>query len=205
MRRIVLGLVVVAALLGACGRGSDTPAAPNSTGSANDSGLSYYDGPPPWPLDGKQVDRMEAVGIEPLTAEGSIVHYHAHLDVFYDGKPITVPQYVGIDFDKQRISPMHTHFPSGVIHIEANKDEQFTLGQFLSEWGVKAKDDCVGDKCGDEVAVFVDGSIQDVHAADLVIKADTEIALVLGTQPPDIPSGYDCTKFPGDACPNIPS
>ena len=99
---------------------------------------------------------------------------------------------------------LHTHTPSGVIHVEAERDDAFTLGQFLTEWGVKVTGECVADKCGDEVAVFVNGSIQDDGARDLVIKADTEIALVLGTQPDDIPSTYDCAANPGDACPDIP-
>ena len=30
-------------------------------------------------------------------------------------------------------------------------------------------------------------------------------ALSIGTQPADIPSGYDCSKAPGDACPKTPT
>jgi hypothetical protein len=191
VRRLVLSCAVIAALLGACG-GKDKPPVDTTTTRGSAGGVSGYDSAPPWPLDGHQLQRMQAAGVEGLKAEGSVVHYHAHLDVFYDGERVTVPANVGIDYGAQRISPMHTHYDSGVIHIEANKDEEFTLGQFLTEWGLKAEDGCVADKCGDEVAVFVDGSIQDTPAPDLVIKAGQEIALVLGTQPPDIPSRYDC-------------
>jgi hypothetical protein len=195
MRRTLVCLLMVAALSGACG-GKDKAPVDTTTGDTTVNtaapGLSYYDGPPPWPLDGQQLKRMQAAGLEGYTAEGSFVHYHAHLDVFYDGQPVKVPANVGIDYDAQRISPMHTHYDSGVIHIEANKDDEFTLGQFLSEWGVKAHNGCVGDKCGNEVAVFVNGSVQNRPAPDLVIKAGAEIALVLGTKPADIPSTYDC-------------
>jgi hypothetical protein len=193
MRRTFVALAVLGAFVGACGKSEKPPAdtTPETAGPA--VGLSYYDGPPPWPLDGKQVEHMEAVGITPLTREGVAVHYHAHLDVFYDGDRVRVPANVGYDVGKGRISPLHTHAESGVIHVEADKDDEFTLGQFLSEWGVKAEEGCVADKCGDEVAVFVDGSIQDTPAPDLVIKAGMEIALVLGTERPDnIPSTYDC-------------
>ncbi|MEY2418874.1 MAG: hypothetical protein QOG90_1554 [Actinomycetota bacterium] len=193
MRRLVVSLVVVVALLGACG-GKDKPPRDTTTGdtAVTQPGLSYYDGPPPWPLAGQQFQRIQAAGLEGYKAEALVVHYHAHLDVFYDGQPVKVPASVGIDYDAQRISPMHTHADSGVIHIEANQDATFTLGQFLSEWGVKVTGACVADKCGDEVAVFVNGSIQDTPAPGLVIHAGNEIALVLGTQPPDIPSSYDC-------------
>lgn len=145
---------------------------------------------------------MQRAGVPALRAEGSVVHYHAHLDVFYDGEHVTVPADIGIDHRNSRISPMHTHFDTGVIHIEADEDEQFNLGQFLTLWGVAAEDGCVADKCGDAVAVFVNGSVQDHAAPDVVIRADTEIALVLGTPPADIPSGYNCD--PEDACPNTP-
>jgi hypothetical protein len=196
-------LVAVVLVTGACGSKSKTSQpAPTRDTPAPSRGLSYYDGPPPWPLAGEQLARMQAAGLEGYTAEGSFVHYHAHLDVFYDGQRVTVPPNLGIDIPKQRIAPMHTHAPSGVIHIEANSDADFTLGQFLSEWGVKVKDGCIADKCGDEIAVFVNGSIQDTPAAALVIKPRKEIALVLGTRPPDIPSTYDCkAEDPGDLCP----
>jgi hypothetical protein len=206
VRRLLLCLVVVAGLLGACS-GKDKPPIGTTSGDTVSvpPSVTGYDGPPPWLLDGHQFQRMQAAGIEGLTAEGTFVHYHAHLDVFYDGNRVEVPANVGIDYDAQRISPMHTHSPSGVIHIEANKDEKFTLGQFLTEWGVKARGGCIADKCGNDVNIFVNGSIQDESPTGHVIKADTEIALVLGTTPPaDIPSTYDCSQFPGDACPNIP-
>src|SRR5690349_20523605 len=104
MRRMLVSLVVVAALLGACG-GKKNPPVDTTTGDTPlpATGVSFYDGPPPWPLDGKQVEHMVDAGITPLTAEGTKVHYHAHLDVFYDGQRVKVPANLGIDFDKGRI------------------------------------------------------------------------------------------------------
>ena len=201
--RLVVVCLLVASVLGACSGKKDDPAIDTTTGDTTANTIAYYRAASPWPLASNQVARMQAVAIEPLKAEGSVVHYHAHLDVFYDGQPVKVPADVGIDYDAQRISPMHTHYDSGVIHVEANKDTKFTLGQFLTEWGVQVRDGCIADKCADEVAVFVDGSIQDTPAADLVITPKAEIALVLGsTRPADIPSTYDCkAEAPGDLCP----
>lgn len=192
-------------VLGGCSDGGDDE--PSSNGDADaDATLSFYDGAPPWAAADRQADRMERAGVPLLRAEGKNVHYHAHLDVFYDGEEVTVPANIGIDLERQVISPLHTHFQGGVIHVEADKAADFTLGQFLTEWGVKTGEGCVADKCGDEVAVFVDGSIQDTAAADLVIQPDTQIALVLGTPPADIPAGYDCATGPsGDACPDTPA
>ncbi len=129
------------------------------------------------------------------------MHYHVHLDVFYDGQPVTVPASVGIDYTAQRISPVHSHTDAGIIHIEANKDDRFTLGQFLTEWGLAVKGNCVADKCGDQAVAYVNGTAQDGSAASVVLKAGQEIALVLGPKPADIPSTYDCSKRQDDACP----
>ncbi len=194
-------------VLGGCsnGDGDAADSKPLSNGSA-DAALSFYDGPPPWAVADRQADRMERADVPLLRAEGKAVHYHAHLDVFYDGEEVAVPANIGIDLERQVISPLHTHSEGGVIHVEADEAADFTLGQFLTEWGVETGDGCVANKCGPEVAVFVNGSIQDDVAADLVIQPDTQIALVLGTPPPAIPSGYDCaTGPPGDACPDTPA
>jgi len=46
-----------------------------------------------------------------------------------------VPAGLGIDQARQRISPLHTHDASGVIHIESQADIPYTLGQLFIEWG----------------------------------------------------------------------
>jgi hypothetical protein len=204
MRRLLVLGAAALLVLGACGSGDPESSPPTTKANDANDALSLYEGPPPWPVADRQADRMERAGVPLLRAEGKVVHYHAHLDVFYDGEEVTVPANIGLDYERQVISPMHTHYDTGVIHVEADEEADFTLGQFLTEWGVKNGEGCVADKCGDEVAVFIDGSIQDDDAADVVIDADTEIALVLGTKPADIPSGYDCAAAPQDACPNTP-
>jgi hypothetical protein len=148
---------------------------------------------------------MAKAGLPALTAEGAKVHYHAHLDVFRNGEPVVVPASIGIDYDVSRISPMHTHFDTGVIHIESEEDSRFTLAQFLTEWGVRLTRDCVGDVCApDPIAVYVNGTKFDGGITDLVIQADKEIALILGAPPATIPKGYTCVN-PSDACPRTPS
>lgn len=178
MRRLLALLLL---LFAACGSGGGDGAPVPTT---LDESLSFYEGAPPWPLAGRQAARILAAGLPQLKAEGALVHYHARLDVSYDGGRVIVPADIGIDRQAGVISPLHTHDTLGTIHVEAEADEDYTLGQLLTEWGVRVGDGCIADKCGGEVAVFVDGSIQDVFAGDLVIRADTEISLVLGTQPP---------------------
>ncbi len=196
-------MCAAAILLVGCSSGGGEPDRAGASAS-NDDPLAFHEAVPPWPLVGRQADRMRLAGVPLLRAEGKLVHYHAHLDVFYDGDEVGVPANIGIDYEERVISPLHTHFDTGVIHVEADEEAEFTLGQFLTEWGVKVDGDCVADKCGAEVAVFVNGSIQDEPTVELVIKPDTEIALVLGTPPADIPSGYKCVHQQ-DACPNTAS
>ena len=66
--------------------------------------------------------------------EHTDVHYHAALQIIYNGIPVTpFPGNVG------RLSTcfywLHTHAESpGVIHIESPKDRTFTLGNFFDIW-----------------------------------------------------------------------
>jgi hypothetical protein len=150
-------------------------------------------------------ERIMAAGLPLLTAEGSLVHFHAHLDVFDNGQPVTVPAYVGIDFTKAVISPLHTHFDTGVLHVESAATEAVTLGQFLTEWGVRITDGCIGDVCAPgPIALYVNGQQQTGDPRSFVIAPDIEIALILGTPPTKIPKGYACVN-PQDACPATPA
>ena len=46
-----------------------------------------------------------------------------------------VPAGVGIDLVQRLISPLHTHFDTGVVHFEGLVDEPVTIGQFLCRVG----------------------------------------------------------------------
>lgn len=65
-----------------------------------------------------------------------MLHFHAHLGVFVNGKTVAVPAGIGIDGRGGAISPLHIHNASGVIHIESPTQSAFTLAQFFSEWNV---------------------------------------------------------------------
>jgi hypothetical protein len=88
-----------------------------------------------WPLPAGASAAAAKAGLPMLGQEMLAVHYHAHLDVQVDGVPITVPAGIGIDVARQKISPLHTHDTSGVIHIESARDIPYTLGQLFTEWG----------------------------------------------------------------------
>jgi hypothetical protein len=72
-------------------------------------------------------------GISCDSLSHSQVHYHAALQIIYQGTPVSVPSDVG------RLATcfywLHVHVESpGVIHIEAPNNRKFTLGDFFGVW-----------------------------------------------------------------------
>jgi hypothetical protein len=155
----------------------------------------------------------EEAGLLPDTKEYFTYHVHAHLDVFVDGQPVEVPGGIGIEItdpavrrfgsgeyggipeegcEQVCISPLHTHEPDGVIHIEAPSEARFTLGQFFMELDVRLDASCVDEFCTPDVPweVFVDGQRQEGNPADIVLGDSQEIAIVIGTPPEEIPDTF---------------
>jgi hypothetical protein len=171
-----------------------------------------------WPAPPDPLERTVAAGLEPERKEFLTHHFHAHLDVFVDGKPIAVPAAIGINIDdpevqrfkdphgavayggitrcrKPCISPLHSHDRTGIIHTESKSPEPNTLGQFFTEWGVRLSESCVGEHCSPErIAVYVDGKPyrQDPRAIELTDRK--EIAIVIGTPPSPLPKTADFSE-----------
>jgi hypothetical protein len=145
-------------------------------------------------------------GLVPERAEFLEFHVHSHLDVFFNGEPVTVPAGVGIDTsnpsvvsdsegvglrhecDKPCISPLHTHGPDGVLHTETKTPKPNTLGQFFIEWNVALAPGRVGDY--DKVKMYVDGQALDGDPRKIELSDGTEIAIVIGEPPGEIPSEF---------------
>ncbi|MGZ4662045.1 MAG: hypothetical protein ACXVYB_12275, partial [Arthrobacter sp.] len=149
----------------------------------------------PWALQPGATDRILAAGLPILPDEGTGEHYHAHLDVYLDGKAVTVPAWIGFTDGAPGqlagVSPAHTHDVTGIIHIEAEKPgESFTLAQVLREWGVLADSGSIGGHPAGEWAVYVNGVQQAGPAGQVVFRAWDEIVLVHGAAPSPLPSSY---------------
>ena len=74
-----------------------------------------------------------AAGIPCDNLEHTQIHYHAALQILYQGTPVAIPSDVG------RVATclywLHAHAESaGVIHIESPKNQTFTLGDFFKVW-----------------------------------------------------------------------
>ncbi|HUH21012.1 MAG TPA: hypothetical protein VLZ09_04010, partial [Gaiellaceae bacterium] len=99
----LLALVAVAAVAAAVvavvvarGGGNDNGAP--AVGAAQPTNLvGLQTGPAPWnPGLDTLPDRLDAVGVHALSAEGEVLHIHQHLDIFVNGKPMPVPANIGI-------------------------------------------------------------------------------------------------------------
>jgi hypothetical protein len=167
--------------------------------SAGPAGLlpGMQTGTPPWLPEIEHLQaRLQADGLQILTTEGQVQHTHQHLDLFVDGKPVTVPADIGIDFVTAILSPIHTHDATGIIHVESPIVREFTLGEFFDVWGVRFDAHCVGGTCdgnGRSMSVYVNGQAVTADPRSIVLDAHEEILVAIGTSaqlPSPIPSTY---------------
>src|SRR5947209_2587460 len=61
------------------------------------------------------------------TLSDTVLHIHAHLDLYVNGQPVSVPADIGLGTTADAQSPLHVHQNEpGVIHIEsANANAQY--------------------------------------------------------------------------------
>ncbi len=192
--------LIAAAILGVVllrDNGSVTKTKTTATNYNTLPGIRRTKAPWPWPPEYQFLaDRLLPLDLTTLGGhQGLVLHIHAHLDIFVDGKRVNVPALVGINAAAGYLTELHTHDSRGVIHIEAQKARDFTLGQFIAEWGVYLDSRCIGAYCNG-LKWYVNGKEQTGNPAGLVLKSHQEIAIVVGKPPAKIPSSY---KFsPGE-------
>jgi hypothetical protein len=150
----------------------------------------------PWPPEYRYLaDRLAPLDLTTLGGHsGLVLHFHAHIDIFVNGKKVKVPANVGINPGAGYLTELHTHDDRGVIHIEAQKSRDFTVGQLFAEWAVFLDSNSIGGYSG--MTWYLDGKQQTGNPANLVFKPHQEIAFVVGTPPAKIPSSYKFT--PGE-------
>jgi hypothetical protein len=127
--------------------------------------------------------------------EKTTYHVHAHLNMRFEGELQPIPADVG-----QRAGCLywlHTHGPSGVIHVEAPAETPFTLGQFLDVWGQSLTATQVLGRSigpGESIFVFVDRQAYQGDPRGIVLGDLMAIELQVGSEPLE-PLPY---TFPAD-------
>lgn len=198
-----LGIVVVLTVVLAAGIGglALSAAGRHRQAAAIPAGLAgLQTGPAPWSANTAGLaERLRAIGVPPLSPlEGTAVHIHQHLDLYVDGRKVTVPAGIGID-PAVGFAPLHTHDPSGVLHVESPTVRTYTLGQFFAVWGVRFSPSCLGGYCaggGRQLRVFVDGKPVRGDPTAITLEPHQEIVIAVGTAaqlPSPVPPTY---RFP---------
>jgi hypothetical protein len=212
-------LILVLGVTGCSDTGGGSPASTEAAPASQAAGASQASLPVVlWPAPPNPMELTVAAGLEPAPKEFLTNHAHAHLDIFVDGKPITVPAGIGINTDDPEvrrfdepdgsvgyggielcsspcISPLHTHDADGILHTESANPEPNTLGQFFTEWGVVLTETCVGEYCEPEpIAIYINGEPFSGDPRTIELTDRKQIAIVIGTPPAEIPSTADFSR-----------
>jgi hypothetical protein len=106
-------------------------------------------------------------GVQCLGNESLAYHIHQHLTLYQDGKPVTLPAFIGIPTGANIPGGtcyywLHVHDTTGVVHVESPTTQNYTLGQFLDVWERTTQLDAQG---GGQIQVS-DAFLQALRAAN---------------------------------------
>ena len=122
---------------------------------------------------GQPVDGLTCGATESL-----FFHIHAHLAVFVNGQPKTIPATIG--FSSTCLYWLHSHTPDGVIHIESPVQRTFTLGNYFDVWGQPLSPTQVGPATG-TVTAYLNGQRYSGNPRDMPLDAHNLVQLDVGT------------------------
>jgi len=123
-------------------------------------------------------------------------HVHAHLALFVEGEQLEVPPNIGIKGGC--IYWLHTHDASGIIHVEAPSQHQFTLDQFFRIWGKPLSSMALLDRQTDashQIRAFVNGEPFPGDPAEIPLEKHTVIVIQYGP-PFSPPPPFDFPQRP---------
>jgi hypothetical protein len=155
-------------------------------------------GPAPWNAGSGSLlrARLDRLDLPVLTQEQLVYHIHVHLDVYVKGVHIPVPALVGINVVDEFLTVLHTHDPSGVVHIESASSAPYSLGKFFGVWGVRLNSSCIGRYCTGSKAklrAYLGGKTFKGNPASIVLREHEEIVIAYGTKaqlPSPVPARF---------------
>lgn len=191
-------MVALAALaLGAAACGAEPVAHPKQASAVQAENASFLShNPPPWPVPSDVARLARAADLPLFTKPVHVTEsYVVHLDVFDGQRRVNVPNGIGTGPHGERV-PFYTK-QHGTIQIAADLNDQFTLGEVFTMWGVHLSQDCIGGLCADAHHVlqfYEDGVSYQGNPNDIPLDANQEIAIIYGN-PSNLPTPPH--DFPG--------
>ena len=189
---LIAGIAVVAvASFLALGTGTGRTAPLASPGHPGPEGIPIPGGSQLAPTgDAAAIGPVDKILCQP--SEQVLFHIHAHLTVFVDGRPRTVPPGIGIASPQAQATPdgpfvvagscfswLHTHAADGIIHIESPVSRTFTLGNFFDVWGQPLSSTRVAGARG-TVTAFVGGKRYAGNPRAIKLTRHAQIQLDVG-------------------------
>lgn len=86
------------------------------------------------------------IGLEGGHGELVLIHNHVIIEGVPAGVGILPALWNDHNLDSigaNNFAPLHTHDRTGMVHIESKENREFTMGYFLSIWGVTASSACL--------------------------------------------------------------
>ncbi len=187
-------------LLAACGGGGGSDPSPGPSGSSlPELAASYTDLAPastvgkvtPWTAGTATGAPIDGV----VCAASEAFHAHAVVSIYQDGVRLAVPAQIGLSGCAYEL---HTHDATGIVHLEAATQKDFTLGQFFSVWGQPLSAAGVAGLAGTPKFYTIDNETVAAFTGDprtIALAAHREIAIVVGNPPAKLdkdrlPAGY---------------
>jgi hypothetical protein len=72
-----------------------------------------------------------------IAEQNYYIHIHPYLQIWVDGRNVTIPTNVGETQSGSCLQPVHTHDASGILHVElsqAESNRNWSLGDFFTMW-----------------------------------------------------------------------
>ncbi len=123
-----------------------------------------------------------------------VLHTHAHLTLFLDGRPVAVPAGIGIwpaigpenyrfgqfgATHRNCLSWLSTRYADGLVHIEASTRRAFVLGEFFAVWGQPLSRTRVGPARG-AVTAIVNRRVWTGDPRRIPLRRHSQIQLEVG-------------------------
>lgn len=162
--RWIVGLLVsllVSPLLAGCVSRPDPESATLSTS------------PPPWAAPRDATSNIRSTGLPELPLDSDSDPFILDIIVTVDDEAVPLVPFIGIDRLRAVQAPVHTHDDSGDVWLEGEGNQEVTLGEFFTLWGVRFDESCLGSACA-ALVVTADGlEIEDPES--LVLRGNDVI------------------------------